>query len=109
APARRDLATRLLIEAGESAQGLLDAVCEARGCDDWGEVEEQCARLTLEAGRLALGAGEPTAFLQTLRRLSRLTLPEAVTVRAPEGYAFYALYPELYALAARRLRADHAG
>ncbi len=109
ATASHDLATRLLIEAGELAQGLLDAACEARGRDDWCEVEEHCSRLTLEAARLALGAGEPAAFVRTLSRLSRLTLPEAVTVRVPEGYAFYALYPEQYALAARRLRASHGG
>ena len=33
-----------------------------------------------------------------------LDLPDSITMRVPEGYAFYALYPEAYAEAARSLK-----
>ncbi len=35
---------------------------------------------------------------------ARADLPDKVGIRLPEGYAFYALYPESYALAARQLK-----
>jgi hypothetical protein len=42
---RRAAGTRLLVAAGELAQGLLDDAFAARGEDDWGKREEACARL----------------------------------------------------------------
>ncbi len=105
----RAAGTRLLIAAGELAQGLLDDAFAARGSDDWGEREEACARLTLAAARLTLGLGGVAEVRDALGALSGLPLPPAVTVKVPEGYALYALYPEQYALAARQLAARHAG
>jgi hypothetical protein len=106
---RRSAGTRLLIAAGELAQGLLDDAFAARGGDDWGEREEACARLTLAAARLTLGTAGVEEVRDALGALGGLPLPAAVTVKVPEGYAFYALYPEQYALAARQLAARHAG
>ncbi|MGE5756940.1 MAG: hypothetical protein ACM35G_14705, partial [Planctomycetaceae bacterium] len=99
---RAEAAMRLLIASGELAQGLLDGAFEARGCDDWGEVEEACAALTVEAAQAPL----PLARLRAaIGRLARLALPASVTIRVPEGFAFYALDPALYAGAARDFRA----
>jgi hypothetical protein len=100
---RQSAATRLLIAAGELTQGLLDATFADRG-DDWGELEETCSRLTVEAARLERGGLGIGPVVDALASLRRLPVPEAVTVRIPEGFAFYALYPEQYALATRRLR-----
>ena len=40
-----------------------------------------------------------------LERLAALPLPASITLKSAEGYAFYALYPEAYAAAARKLSA----
>lgn len=53
------------------------------------------AARTASPRRLALAAGLLDAVLQG-------PLPETVTVSEPEGFAFYALYPEAYAKAGRR-------
>ncbi|HYP06048.1 MAG TPA: MoaD/ThiS family protein [Bryobacteraceae bacterium] len=39
--------------------------------------------------------------------LCRVVLPELITIRKPEGYAFYSLYPELYRDAALRFLREH--
>lgn len=102
---RRDAATRLVIDAGEFAQGALDAACAERGADEWGELEEACGRLLLAAGRPLVHAGLPAPdarpFAECLDQLARFPLPASLTINTPEGYAFYALDPELYARAAR--------
>ncbi len=43
---------------------------------------------------------EPPA--DVLRRLGELMLPDTVRIKEPEGYAFYAVYPESYVDAAER-------
>ncbi len=102
------------ILAAELLQGLADADMDARGGD--GRTPTQAAATAL-VQRLAeallqswaaLGAGdaaapaasEPAAALDVLEGLP---LPRLVRLKAAEGYAFYALYPESYAEAARRL------
>jgi hypothetical protein len=104
---RPDAATRLLIDSGTIAQGALDAAFAIRGADDWGELEEVCGRLLLAAGNLLFSKepGRPdfSSFRESLHRLGGLPLPGSLTVNTPEGYAFYALDPELYARAAREV------
>jgi hypothetical protein len=39
---------------------------------------------------------------EVLRRLGELALPDTLRIKEPEGYAFYALYPEAYIDAAER-------
>lgn len=86
--------TRALIEAGELAQGLADAEFGAMGLDD--ETPVQAAAMSL---CVAVAAGGPAE--RAAARLAALDLPPEVSVKTPEGYAFYGLYPESYALAAR--------
>lgn len=84
-------------DAAELAQGLIDAEFEARGEDDLTPLH-------------AAALGPPTALARgedpgpALRRLRDLPLPDAVSVTTPEGYAFYAVYPQAYRLAARSVR-----
>jgi hypothetical protein len=103
---RAEAAMRLLIASGELAQGVLDGAFETRGYDDWGEVGEACAVLTVEAARAPLALARLRAAIE---RLARLALPESVTIRVPEGFAFYALDPALFARAARDFRASLSG
>src|SRR4051794_25997025 len=85
---RQRLATRLLVDAGELAQGVLDALFEGRGQDDWGPLQQLCADLTLEAARLWLACTQETVDVRpagrVLEALSGCGLPGAVTVKVPE-------------------------
>lgn len=108
---RYDASVGLLLAAGELAQGLLDAEFATAGHDDWTPLAELCSRATRAAADLVV---RPESALQavaefdaTFRALAGLRLPAAVTVKVPEGYAFYAVYPELYVSSARRFRAEH--
>jgi hypothetical protein len=71
-----------LIAFGQLEAGVVDALCPD-------EDEESAATLALRRGEI------PGA-----------ELPETITIREPEGYAYYALYPEMYAASARRFRAE---
>lgn len=84
------LARRDVFSTAELAQGLIDAEFEASGFDDLTLLHRAAI-----ADLRALAAGrEPSA-------LAALPLPPRVIVKEPEGYAFYAVYPEGFAEAAR--------
>ncbi len=100
---------RGFIDLGILAQGLADAEFEARGEDDLTPLQiAAMAALRALAGRLA---GSWRGRFRTLTpfdpepldALAAQPLPDAVKVRAPEGYAFYAVYPEAYVEAAAGL------
>ncbi len=101
-----------LIDAGQLVQGLADAFFHRNGSHDDKSAHVQATLSLVQAlaGACALswtsgfrrGGGLPA---DALARLAKL-LPDAVVeLREPEGYAFYALYPESYLEAARALRA----
>ena len=99
-----------LIEAGELAQGVIDAEFHARGGRDARSAAADAAmRLaTSLAAQVAASwesafrdAGEPADL--DLDALEGLVLPQSIELRQPEGFAFYALYPESYLEAARPL------
>lgn len=86
-----------LLEAGELAQGLIDAAFAARGFDDSGELESLCGELVRAAADgLVHGRDSAIPMFRLLDRLSGLSLPSAIEVRVPEGFAFYAVDPRLY-------------
>ncbi|ATB33807.1 hypothetical protein [Melittangium boletus] len=99
---------RLLIDAGILAQGLLDAGFERAGHDEHGPAQERALALPLAAA-LALRDSHRGGYLgplpplpwDALSALERARLPDTVTLKTPEGYAYYALYPEAYLEAAR--------
>jgi hypothetical protein len=105
---RHDATTHLVIDAGEFAQGVLDAAFAERGEDEWGEVGEACGRLLFAAGRLLTNDCPRPDFSScsgALDQITRSPLPRTLTASTPEGYAFYALDPALYAKAAREAAA----
>jgi hypothetical protein len=59
------------------------------------------ALIASSAGEIAGRDRELAALGDALRATPRSPLPAAVALRVPEGYAYYALHPESYALAAR--------
>jgi hypothetical protein len=106
---RRSLLSRMLLDAGELTQGLLDADFKRRGADAQSVLRVLLARLGAEIAAAFVASLHPAPAdaqpLGTIDELSRARLPATVGVTAPEGYAFYALYPELYTRAAAVLRA----
>lgn len=98
-----------LIASGELAQGVIDAEFAARGnVDARSPVADAALSLTVRladllsrswSGRLAPGA----TLLAALPWDDLPPLPDEVDVRTPEGFAFYAVYPEAYLASARHL------
>ncbi|BDG07474.1 hypothetical protein [Anaeromyxobacter paludicola] len=107
--ARHDLLLDALVEAGELAQGVLDARFAAEGAD--GRSPEGDAAMALAGGvARALWSSWRSGFSRVewppgalALAVARAGLPATVEVKAPEGYAFYALYPEAYGEAAEAL------
>lgn len=99
-------ASALLIEAGMLEAGIVDAVSPHEDREDG-----LPARLGAAMLDLALAARGENGRLASARdlfaELAADLPPGPVAVSEPEGFAFYALYPETYAEAARRfLRAE---
>ncbi|NOK37847.1 hypothetical protein HMI49_32075 [Corallococcus exercitus] len=99
----------LFIEASVLAQGLLDADAEATGEDEAGPRSQTWLALPQALARFLSekwdGIAAPaTAVLALLESIEQSELPAQVTLKEPEGYAHFALYPELYLESARASR-----
>ncbi|RYZ12438.1 MAG: hypothetical protein EOO24_03335 [Comamonadaceae bacterium] len=103
-----------LIEAGALAQGLADRSFHAAGghdADEGGDCDATSAAMALAtalAERCAMSwdsrfaeCGEAPQLELTACLATAPELP--IRMRQPEGYAFYAVYPEAYLAAARRV------
>lgn len=105
-PGRHDRLTSAFLQAGELAQGIADAEFGARGEDTPSLTQNAAmALLVALARKLATSAwsgfdaiGPPTSA--ELMALALSPLPDEIEVKTPEGYAFYAVYPEAYLKAA---------
>ncbi len=93
---RRALAIEALVAAGEIESALADA-CEPT-CATIAKLTDTLAAISLHDGDAGLA--------DAMRGVVVMTLPRKIEVSAPEGFAFYALHPEAYALAARELATD---
>ena len=92
--ARHAATVSLLIEAGRLQQGL----------EDCGGAWPELAEFVMELGRAVVGSWDSGFAAQRLPELPAISGASlAVDLKVPEGYAFYALYPEAYATAARKL------
>jgi hypothetical protein len=110
--ARHAALVAALLSAGELAQGLADAAFERDRCDRLDATAAAAMRIAVGLGRAMwrshrasyAGSDADARDLATaaadLTALARAALPEAITVRAAEGFQHYAVYPETYALAA---------
>jgi hypothetical protein len=96
----REQLTTLLLDAGELAQGLIDSEFEASEVDHATPLVTAATALVREVAARFVG-GQRTLVFDTL---GKLALPEHVTISLPEGFAFYATYPEAWARAAERFR-----
>jgi hypothetical protein len=95
-----------LLEAGELAQGLIDNDYAASGYDDITPLHLRCMEFVGAIARAALTGSPPEAgrVKSTLSHLAGAALPTWVACKIPEGFAFYGVYPQAYALAASRCR-----
>ncbi|HVG48399.1 MAG TPA: hypothetical protein VM899_09745, partial [Rubellimicrobium sp.] len=95
-------APSLLVEAGVLEAGVVDAL--SPGEDDEPPLARDLRAAMLDLAHAARGGGGERLLsaARRFRELERSPLPEVVEVSEPEGFAFYALYPEMYAEAARR-------
>lgn len=98
--------TGLFIDLAALTQGIADFAFQASVEDD-----RRAPEAALMGSLVALGRALITSWDSGFVGLTPLPLlpaieglPEHVEISLPEGYAFYALYPEAYALAARRLQ-----
>ena len=101
----------LLIDAGMLAQGVADARCEVAGHD--AETPDARLAMALVTGLARCCARSwssgfahtgPLPFDELAQCAARLP-DEWLSLKQPEGYAFYALYPETFFEAATRCRA----
>jgi hypothetical protein len=106
--ARHEMLVRAFILTSELVQGLADLEFGKRGADDHSPVQAAGARLLLALAN-AVGrswqnnlAGDLSSLGGWPQQLAALIADEAVRMRRGEGYAFYALYPESYFMAAQR-------
>lgn len=106
---RHSLLVAALIEAGELVQGLADAGFAARGDVDEDDLPVERAMVLACALATAVGASWDSAFAPAAldpvwNAIDAVDLGDnALTIRRPEGFAHYALYPEAYWVAARAL------
>lgn len=108
--ARHAALVAVLIETGEFAQGVADAAFAARGGRDERSPEADAAMALVCALAACVVTSWRNGFAadtrgpaEALAALRAAPLPEEITVKTPEGFAFYALYPEAYAEAGHAL------
>ena len=94
-----------LIEAGRLLQGIADADFAEVGQDHPTPATTALSEFLVRLGQAVVRSWE-TGFARVLEipKLPRLIgVPSRLELRQPEGYSFYAVYPEAYIQAARRL------
>jgi hypothetical protein len=107
AGSERDALVELLIELGVLEAAIMDALfAEADGLSP---LAAALRRASLLAGRMVHAAwkgrplvGLPEALAAALHEVAGFALPSPVRLKTPEGYAYYALHPEMYLAAAER-------
>lgn len=95
-----------LIAAGELAQGVADDGFERSGTDGQAGPHHDLLAFATELARAVIQSWDSGfAAIPALPELvSPADLPDRLSVRTIEGFAYYAVYPEAYLIAARRLR-----
>lgn len=89
----------LLIESGRLLQGVADADFQAAGHDRRTPAIEELTAFLVVLGQAVCSSWDRRIVV--LPHPPRMSVGGAVELREPEGFAFYAVYPEAYAEAAR--------
>lgn len=88
-----------LIDFGTFESGLADALCPER--DDYPATLDLAREISMMLARALCGSACDLRIGSAFDTLCRSPLPQHVELSVPEGYAYYALYPEMYLAAAR--------
>ena len=105
---RHEALAAALIAAGMLMQGLADAAFSETGADAPAPDQDAATALMLALAEAVDASwasgfhGPVTDGEPAMSTLAALALPARITARWCEGFAFYATYPETYAMAARR-------
>ncbi len=96
-----------LVKAGKLLQGVADAAFAEAETDGPTPSADALNKFLLELGAAVCRSWD-SGFedVGTIPRLTAADWPTEVELRVPEGFAFYALYPEAYLEAAQRLKLD---
>jgi hypothetical protein len=105
---RHEALVSCFIDASGLLQGLADAEFDSRGVDDCSPLQDAATALLMDLAQSvrrswASGFRERGPPTGRWRDLKAFPLPASIRVNQPEGYAFYALYPESYVEAAAAL------
>lgn len=95
----------ILVEAGRLVQGVADSAFAVDGTDRLGSADGLSRSLLRLASAVCRSWDSNFAEIGELSPLAPGgPLPDEAILKVPEGFAFYALYPEAYIEAARRLK-----
>ena len=106
---RHSALTLALLEAGELAQGVTDAAFEVAGSDRRSPCSETAMVLVMRLARAVAGSwrGDFSASVPhcaaELSQLAASAFPDRLRIGRPEGFEYYAVYPECYLEAALAL------
>ena len=95
-----------LIDAGMLLQGLADSDFERTGVDRRIDAADALTAFLVQLAGEVIRSWERGVACEIPHAPTLRDLPGEVRLREPEGYAFYALYPEAYAEATRKLRVE---
>jgi hypothetical protein len=109
--ARQEATVRWLLDSAGLAQGLLDEEFARRNVDGGSALSRAALEWMAAPARCVVDPEgiPPQAPARLEQTLASLRVPEFIEVRIPEGFAHYAVYPELYAEAAKRVAAIDPG
>ena len=104
--ARHSAIAALLIDSGCLLQGFADADFQQAGRDRWTPQTDALGSFVLGLARMLCRSWDSgfSEFGEAPPVPQISDAPETVQLKTPEGFAFYAVYPEAYIEAARRLR-----
>ncbi|PTQ07831.1 hypothetical protein CLG96_16980 [Sphingomonas oleivorans] len=102
--ARHGALVAAFVALARIAQGIADAHFQEVGADGGSPAEADLLASLVELAHAIMASWHGGFAVVSLPKPAcPARLPDAVELRRPEGHAFYAVYPEAYALAAARL------
>lgn len=103
--ARHAALVAAFIAMSQITQGVADALFASEGADRRSVEQDACMALLLDLAKSVIASWDNGFLMVPVPPTPTVAvpLPNRIEVRLPEGYAFYALYPESYIEAARCL------